>query len=175
MTNQPIKLDPRPMHSSVTVSTADHPGDSQKVELLGRNRLIDELLRDDLEVALPIRDRGIDLIAYADLSSAVARYVARPIQMKAAWTRSFVIDRRYERIRDVIFAFVWHLGDRERATTFALTYPEAVQIGEAMGWTRTSSWNSGGAYSTSSPSAKLMALLAPHRMNPGSWWHLVTS
>lgn len=38
-----------------------HPGDSQRVELLGRNRLIDELLRDNLEVALPIRDRGMTL------------------------------------------------------------------------------------------------------------------
>lgn len=154
---------------------AEHPGDSQKVELLGRNRLIDELLRDDLEVALPIRDRGIDLIAYADLSSSVARYVARPIQMKAAWTRSFVIDRRYERIRDLILAFVWHLGDRERATTFALTYSEAVQIGAVMGWTRTASWTTGGTYSTSAPSARLVALLEPHRMEHERWWKLVTS
>ena len=152
---------------------AEHPGDSQKVELLGRNRLIDELLRDDLEVALPIRDRGIDLIAYADLSSSVARYVARPIQMKAAWTRSFVIDRRYERIRDLIFAFVWHLNDRERATTFALTYQEAIGIGDSMGWTRTASWQNGGAYSTSSPSAKLVALLEQHTMKPTRWWNLV--
>lgn len=152
-----------------------HPGDPQKVELLGRNRLIDELLRDDLEVALPIRDRGIDLIAYADLSSAVTRYVAHPIQMKAAWTESFVIDRRYERIRDLIFAFVWHLGDRERATTFALTHAEAVQIGDVMGWTATSSWTNGGAYSTSRPSARLLELLEPHRMAPSRWWNLVTN
>ncbi|HEY2342877.1 MAG TPA: hypothetical protein VGH90_07605 [Chthoniobacteraceae bacterium] len=69
-----------------------HPGDSQKVGLLGRNRLVDELLRANLEVAFPIRDRGIDLIAYADLSTSVTRYVARPIQMKAAWAESFVID-----------------------------------------------------------------------------------
>ena len=154
---------------------SEHPGDTQKVELLGRNRLVDELIRDDLEVALPIRDRGIDLIAYADLSSSVARYVARPIQMKAAWTRSFVIDRRYERIRDLIFAFVWHLNDRERATTFALTYQEAVEIGNAVGWTRTVSWLKGGAYSTSAPSAKLIALREPHRMIPSKWWKLVTT
>lgn len=153
---------------------AVHPGDSQKVELLGRNRLVDELLRDNLEVALPIRDRGIDLIAYADLSSTVARYVARPIQMKAAWTQSFVIDRRYERIRDLILAFVWHLGDRERATTFALTYSEAVQVGDSMGWTATGSWIERGAYSTSAPSRRLLELLEPHRMEPSRWWDLVT-
>ncbi len=154
--------------------TAEHPGDSQKVELLGRNRLIDELLRDDLEVALPIRDRGIDLIAYADLSEAVTQYVARPIQMKAAWTRSFVIDRKYERIRGLIIAYVWHLNDRERATTFALTHGESVLVGEAMGWTATASWRRGGAYSTSLPSSRLLGLLEPYRMDKGRWWELVT-
>lgn len=45
--------------------------DSQVVELLGRNRLIDELLRAGLEVAVPERDRGIDLIAYLDLDPGV--------------------------------------------------------------------------------------------------------
>ncbi len=41
--------------------------DPQVVELLGRNKLISDLLRAGLEVALPMRDRGIDLIAYVDL------------------------------------------------------------------------------------------------------------
>lgn len=58
--------------------------DSQVIELLGRNRLIDELLRAGLEVALPRRDRGIDLIAYAEIVSDVPAFVGRPIQLKAA-------------------------------------------------------------------------------------------
>ncbi|MFM9965462.1 MAG: hypothetical protein ACKV2Q_30110 [Planctomycetaceae bacterium] len=41
--------------------------DTQVVELLGRQRLMGELLRDGLEVAVPARDRGVDLIAFADL------------------------------------------------------------------------------------------------------------
>jgi len=47
---------------------------SQIVEFLGRQRLIAELIRDGLEVALPTRDRGVDLIAYADLSKHVERF-----------------------------------------------------------------------------------------------------
>jgi len=152
-----------------------HPGDTQKVELLGRNRLIDELLRAELEVALPIRDRGIDVIAYADLTSAVERYVARPIQMKAAWAQSFSIDRKYAKFRDLILAFVWHLGDREKAVTFAMSYGDAIAIGDAMEWTKTDSWVKGGMYSMSRPSARLVKLLEPHRMEPSRWWSLVTS
>lgn len=155
-------------------TTNESPRDTGKVELLGRHRLIDELIQDDLEVALPFRDRGIDLIAYADLTLSVTRFVARPIQMKAAWACSFVIDRKYEKIRNLTIAFVWHLGDPERATTFALTHAECVQIGNAMGWTDSPSWRNNGMYSTTHVSRKLAALLEPYRMQPSSWWRLVT-
>ena len=37
--------------------------DSQVTEYLGRNLLIDQLLRAGVEVAIPVRDRGVDLIA----------------------------------------------------------------------------------------------------------------
>ena len=40
--------------------------DTQQIELLGRNRLVNEIIRANLEVTVPIRDRGIDMIAYAD-------------------------------------------------------------------------------------------------------------
>jgi len=147
---------------------ATHPGDSQKVELLGRNRLIDELLRDNLEIALPIRDRGIDLIAYVDSGEDVTAYAARPIQMKASWTRAFGIDRKYEKFPDLILAYVWHLDDRSRAVTYAMTFAEALGIADTMKWTATASWERGG-YSTSQPSAKLCELLEAFEMKPGAW------
>ena len=62
--------------------------DTQVIEILGRNRLVDELLLAGLEVALPERDRGIDLIAYVDLVDSAASFAAVPIQMKAASARS---------------------------------------------------------------------------------------
>jgi hypothetical protein len=149
-----------------------HPGDSQKVELLGRNRLIDELLRDDLEVALPVRDRGIDLIAYADLGATLRAYSSRPIQMKAAWTRTFSIDRKYEKFPDLIIAYVWNLCDAQQARTYAMTFAESYAVAEAMGWTRTTSWQRG-YYANNQPGKKIMALLEPYRMSAGAWWKLV--
>jgi len=50
--------------------------DSQMVELAGRHWLTSQLLRADLEVALPERDRGIDLIVYADLDEQMGDFVA---------------------------------------------------------------------------------------------------
>ncbi len=40
----------------------EFPGDAEQVERLGQKRLLNETLRDDLEVASLARDQGIDLI-----------------------------------------------------------------------------------------------------------------
>ena len=76
--------------------------DTQVVELIGRNRLVSELLRAGIEVAVPVRDRGIDVIAYSDLYTDVKRFAARPIQMKAASHSSFSISKKYERVANLI-------------------------------------------------------------------------
>jgi hypothetical protein len=139
--------------------------DTQTIELLGRNRLVDELLLAGLEVALPARDRGVDLIAYVDLESKVSKFVAAPIQMKAASIHAFSIDKKYLRIKNLIFAYVWGLQKPEHAVTYALTYCEAFAIAEKMGWGNTASWENG-RYSTSAPSRKLRELLQPYKMSP---------
>lgn len=146
--------------------------DTQTIELLGRNRLVSELLMAGLEVGLPTRDRGVDLIAYVDLSAKVSSFVAAPIQMKAASSRSFSVDKKYAKISNLILAHVWHLGIPDQAVTFALSYSEAVVVAEAMKWTETASWDRGG-YCTTNPSKKLLTLLEPYRMTPEKWWERV--
>jgi hypothetical protein len=147
--------------------------DTQITEILGRNRLVDELLRAGLEVAFPARDRGIDLIAYTDLDSMLQRYVARPIQMKAASNSAFSIDRKYEKFPDLIIGYVWFLSRPNETCTYALSYAEAIQVGGEMGWTKTTSWQRG-QYSTSEPSRRLLELLEPYKMTPQKWWKKVT-
>ena len=150
------------------------PMDTQTVEILGRNRLVDELLLAGLEVALPQRDRGIDLIAYADLAAVTSKFVAVPIQMKAASSRAFSINAKYEKISNLVIAYVWGLQAPEHAKSFALTYTEAVDIAKAMKWTATPSWAKG-SYSTSAPSKKLCELLAPFEMSPEAWRKKISS
>ena len=147
--------------------------DSQVVEMLGRNRLVSDLLQAGLEVALPVRDRGIDLIAYADLSTKVDRFVARPIQMKAALGSSFSIDRKYSKIHGLIYAYVWYVGDPERAEVYALTYDQSIDIANRMGYTKTPSWGKGN-YATTRTSRKLAKLLEPHKMTPAKWEGLLS-
>ena len=143
--------------------------DTQTIEILGRNRLVDELLVAGLEVAMPLRDRGIDLIAYVDLVAAASKFAAVPIQMKAASKRAFSIDRKYDKISNLVIVYVWGLRLLGHAESFALTYPEALDIAKALKWTKTLSWREKGKYSTSHPSQELCELLAPYKMSADSW------
>jgi len=148
--------------------------DAQLVELLGRQRLIAELLQANLEIALPIRDRGIDLIAYADLETQVSQFAACPIQLKAAVGSCFSIDRKYAKFPNLLIAYVWYIEDLARAVTYAMTYQDALAVAEAMGYTKTVSWNRG-LYVVTKPSPELIERLKPHKMTPQSWWHKVTT
>jgi hypothetical protein len=139
--------------------------DTQTVEIIGRNYLVSMLVSDGLEVARPERDRGIDLIAYLDLDET-GRFVACPIQMKAPATASFSLSGKYERIAQLLLAYVWYANDPDRACAYALRYNEAKGVADEMGWTRTESWRRG-AYSTTRPSHRLQKLLDPHRMRAG--------
>ena len=153
--------------------TTDDPGhietvglDSQQVEILGRNRIKAALIEANVEVASPERDNGIDLIAYRwNLTGEVS---ARPIQLKAASTFSFGIDRKYERIPGLVMVFV--MGVREEAhTIYALTYAELLSIADDLGWTKTPSWIEGDGYSTRHPSKRLMEMLRPHVASRDTW------
>jgi hypothetical protein len=146
--------------------------DTQLVEIIGRNRLTNELLRAGLEVATPIRDRGIDLIAYVDIEENSNTFIACPIQMKAASKQSFSISQKYEKVHGLIIAYVWYLNDADKAATYALTYQEAVQVAEDMDW---GYWKDHMNISITNPGKKLCLLLEPYRMTPEAWWDKVTA
>lgn len=147
--------------------------DTQIVELIGRQFLTTELLRAGLEVATPIRDRGIDLIAYADIDKRLPRFTSCPIQMKAAMTRCFSLAVKYAKVRNLLIAYVWNLFESDKAVVYALTYAEAYAVADTLGWTRTASWKQG-TYSTTRPSERTVQLLQPYKMTPEKWWLRVT-
>jgi len=143
--------------------------DNQTVEIIGRNYLISQLVRDGLEVARPERDRGVDLVAYLDLDEAGGGFVACPIQMKAATIRSFSLAKKYEKFHRLPFAYVWHVQVPDDACAYALTYAEAFEVAEKMGWTKTVSWTGRGGYGTTRPSKGLVTLLDQYLMDLGDW------
>jgi hypothetical protein len=142
--------------------------DKQQIELIGRSQLVTELLRDGLEVALPERDRGIDLIAYVDLDDPRGRFLARPIQLKARTSPAFSVASKYERFPSLLLAYLWHVDRPRDLEAFFMTYEDAYGIAVTMNWTKTASW-AGGLYRMAPPSLHLLSLLEPYRMAPGRW------
>jgi hypothetical protein len=145
--------------------------DAQVIEIMGRNRLTNELLAAHIEVAEPIRDRGVDLIAYIDTAGdEITEFRAVPLQLKAASNRSFSINRKYEKFPNLLMVFVWGLqAPREDAVTYALTHHECIAIADQLGWTQSNTWHNRGTYSTTKPSKELLHLLEPYRMTPEKW------
>jgi len=145
------------------------PNDSQLTELIGRHFLIAQLVAGGLEVAVPVRDRGVDLIAYLDLSAETKKFVSCPIQMKASQEARFGLDRKYEKIAGLLIAFVWHVEDPSKACVYALTYDEALSLLERGGHTKTASWTIKNAYSVPNPGESWLENLKPFKMTPARW------
>ncbi len=141
--------------------------DSQSVEILGRNKLIDHLIKDGVEVAVPLRDRGIDLIAYLDMDEGVDKYISMPIQMKASSKRSFSVNSKYAKIKDLLIVFVWNLDLDEGVELYGLDYDQMLYVLNQMGWDETSSWKNKGVYTDNHVSSKLHTLLFPYYLKRG--------
>lgn len=143
--------------------------DPQTVEIIGRNYLLSQLVRDGLEVARPERDRGVDLIAYLDLDETGGPFVACPIQMKAASNKSFSLERKYAKFSHLLLAYVWQVHEPDEARAYALTYEQALAVAERMRWTKTASWREKDSYGTTRPSKRLLTALEPYLMGAGDW------
>jgi hypothetical protein len=143
--------------------------DTQVIEIVGRNWLVNTLFDAGIEVARPERDRGIDLIAYVDRDERGFRAI--PIQLKSSTTASFSIDQKYAKMPELLLCFVWYLGvSQQQRTCFALTYNEALLVGDQLGWTKSASWTKGQKYSTSAPSTKVLKALKPYEMGSPEHW-----
>jgi hypothetical protein len=151
--------------------------DAQTIALLGRDRVIEQLHRAGLEVALPRRDHGIDVIAYVDKEEA---FQALPIQVKSSAGFRWVVNQKYGSFAEIVIAFALHLADEEKAVVYVLPHTENRAIAERLGLTqRAATWlrpkraAQGGYIWIDRPTPDLMAELKPHRASSDLWRSLV--
>jgi hypothetical protein len=151
--------------------------DAQTIALLGRDLVIDQLHRSGLEVALPRRDHGIDVIAYVDKQRA---FQALPIQVKASAGFRWVVNQKYGPFAEIVIAFALYLADEDKATVYVLPHTENLAIAERLGLTQSSAtWlrpkraAQGGYVWIDRPRPNLLAELKRHRATPEVWRSLV--
>lgn len=140
--------------------------DAQQIELIGRSLLQAQLLREDIEIALPIRDKGIDLVAYLD-----RRGESQPhscfLQMKAASNRAFSFNTKYQHFGHFKFVYIWHVLESEKVRFFLLSYSEAESLCRHHAWTPTR--NGFERWSTSNPSGTLSGKLEKFQVVGRQW------
>ena len=116
-------------------------------EVINRNTVVSLAMEKGFNAYLPVYDGGVDFILYREEDS-----LTHKVQLKGRW----IIDRKYIG-RDICVAFP-HDGE-----WYLVPHDVMVQQAEEAGFTRTSSWITGGAYSCPSLSKTLAAACAPYR------------
>jgi hypothetical protein len=135
---------------------------SNRVELAGRSWVTSRLLAHDLQVATPVVDSGVDLIAFNEVGVGGIR--ALPIQLKCATTEAFSLDRKYEG-RGITMIYVWYAFTDPSA--FILSYEEALEVLGSKA-ASTPSFSDRGAYSASYVSKRRKEQLMPF-LNRWAW------
>lgn len=121
---------------------------SQVREVINRNALVSLALEAGYNAYLPVYDGGVDFILYREEDGDL-----RKVQLKGRW----YIDRKYQG-RDIWIAF------HDNGCWYLAPHDELVLIGERAGFTATSSWTEGGAYSCPKLSRSMLEALVPYRM-----------
>ena len=142
--------------------------DTQITELAGRHYLISQLLAGGVEVALPVRDHGIDLIAYVDRIELTGQFFACPIQLKANEDARFSLYRKYEKFPNLLMVYAWNVS-RESRALYALTYIEAEKLLELKGHTKSVSWTKDDGGYTLAANEVWRDTLQPYQMQPDMW------
>jgi hypothetical protein len=141
--------------------------DTQITELAGRHYLISQLLAGGVEVATPVRDHGIDLIAYIDRMETTGQFFACPIQLKANEEARFGLYRKHEKFPNLLMVYAWNVSS-SAPELYALTYGEAFKLLQDRGHTDTKSWNELGGWSLK-VNETWRNLLSTYRMEPEDW------
>ena len=92
--------------------------------------------------------------------------------MKASSAASFGINQKYDRIKNLILAYVWYVENPELTAVFALTYRQAISVARKMKYTDSPSWKRGN-YVNTKPGVELRGHLEKYRMSFDKWRLLI--
>jgi len=153
------------------VASIDHPAKSlhaESIAILGQNRLVEQLVLGGIDIALPIRKHGVDLIAYMTPRDRSEDFISAPLRVTSSTGRAFSIDNSLESITDLLHVFVWNVGG-EGCSIFALTHRELGAVAEALGYSLAPSYQKGLYPQPQIGSKSLANALEPFRMHVESW------
>lgn len=105
--------------------------DAQQIGIVGLNLLVSLLVADDFEVAVPIRDRGTDLIIFNDTYRG-QRFRAAPVQLKSFSDSAFSLNEAKQ--KDMLMAYVWYTARPRDAEVYIMRFDQAVALVHQSGY-----------------------------------------
>ena len=123
---------------------------AQIKEVINRNMLVSLALDKGYNAFLPVYDSGIDLILYNERDDET-----KLVQLKGRW----IIDKKYVG-RNIWIAF------QDRGRWYLAPHDKMIEHADRYGYTETSSWIKGGAYSTPGLSKVQIGDLAVYAFDP---------
>jgi hypothetical protein len=139
-----------------------------------RSRLVDELLRDGIHVALPVGARDIDLLAYVDVGAANCPIASVPIKIASSGLTDLSCDLD-ESSPGLLIAFT-PATSGQSVRTLAFTRAELVFV-RMIGLMRRMNLagSSEGARQDDASNASLDGVLQSFTMSPGKWRRKILS
>jgi hypothetical protein len=144
--------------------------DNQQVEVLGRNIVVNQLTHEGIEVAEPVRDRGVDLVAYLSKEDGADEFYARPLQLKVSSHRGFSIRKKYLEFNQMYVVYVWRVAyPSEESEIYVLDTDEMEAVGNERGWTTNSTWLDDGRWDETEATEATKDVIKEYRVHPGDW------
>ncbi|HZL27829.1 MAG TPA: hypothetical protein VFC39_14985 [Acidobacteriaceae bacterium] len=145
-----------------------NPNHSNKIELLGRNHLIAQLIKGGVHAALPMWDQGVDLIAYYEGERG---FVARPLQLKVSKATRWGVYKKYAETKDLLIVHIWHVEQSSDVEIYAMSYAEAEDLlNKSSTYATCTTWTKDmGHYDTANITPELRHNLQEFRMSEGKW------
>jgi len=116
-----------------------------------------ELLRRQVNVAVPAYDGGVDLIAYHEMD--MRRVV--PIQVKARSSTCYNFQREWFSVPGIVLVQVWHTTTHPEFYIFGNLSDVEAALGPAHA--ASASWTEKGGYNVTTPGPDAIERMRPHR------------
>jgi hypothetical protein len=136
--------------------------DKQLIEVIGKAKFTEFAIRSGFEVAMPVRDCGIDVLLYFPIEDNLLTTTI-PVQLKCYSSQALTVDSKYNRMGDLLHVVLWNCTNKE-PSFFALTQKHSMHFAEMFGWDKLPGWiNKKGRYDATKATTRIIDEMRQYR------------